>query len=367
MSIIYIVSDYGKLVKNGDVLQLKKGNDIFKTIFPFKTEQIVIIGNIEITSPALRMIMYHNIDAIFLGSNGKFNGKITFQDGKSKNVFLRQKQYKLLEDENFCLKIAKSIVSSKLQNQYSFMQRIKRKREGDPAIIKNIDNMKNVADAVSESKNIEQLRGYEGLGAKYYFDVFKYAIDSEWAKFNGRNKRPPKDNVNAILSLLYTLVFFRVDAALESAGLDNYVGYFHSLDYGRKALALDLMEEYRTPIADTLTASLFNLGILEKDDFEEILFSKNDEEFPLEIEPDDNDNDEKDDSGFISPKVKGVLLTKDGMRKVLAQFERKLDTAVYYKLLEKNITYKDLFLEQARHFRMVVNGEESNYKPLTQR
>ncbi|RZD19497.1 MAG: CRISPR-associated endonuclease Cas1 [Candidatus Acididesulfobacter diazotrophicus] len=362
---MYIVSDYGKLVKYGDVLQLKKGDDIYKTIFPFKTEQLIIMGNIEITSPALRMIMYHNIDAVFLGNNGKFNGKITFQDGKSKNVFLRQKQYKLLDDADFCLKIAKSIVSSKLQNQYSFMQRIKRKRDSDPSITKNIDNMKNITDAVSESKDIEQLRGYEGLGSKYFFDVFKYAIDPEWAKFNGRNRRPPKDSVNAILSLLYTLVLFRIDAALESAGLDSYVGYFHSLDYGRKALALDLMEEYRTPIADTLTAAIFNLGVLEKEDFEETIFSKNSEEFPLEVEADGDE--EKDDNKFISPEARGVLLTKDGIRKVLAQFERKLDTEAYYPLLEKNITYKDLFFEQAKHFRMVINGEESNYKPLTQR
>ncbi|MHB1661192.1 MAG: CRISPR-associated endonuclease Cas1 [bacterium] len=365
MSIIYIVSDYGKLVKNGDVLQFKKGDDIFKTVFPFKTEQLIIMGNIEITSPALRMLMRHNIDSVFLSNNGKFNGKITFQDGKSKNVFLRQKQYKLLDDGNFCLKIAKSIVSSKLQNQYSFMQRIKRKRDGDPSITKNIDNMKNNLDAVSESKDVEQLRGYEGLGSKYFFDVFKYAIDPEWAKFNGRNRRPPKDSVNAILSLLYTLVLFRVDAALESAGLDSYVGYFHSLDYGRKALALDLMEEYRTPIADALTAAIFNLGVLEKEDFQEAVFSKNSEEFPLDVETDGDE--EKDDNKFISSEARGVLLTKGGIKKVLAQFERKLDTEAYYQPLEKNITYKDLFFEQAKHFKMVINGEESNYKPLTQR
>lgn len=362
MSVIYIVSDYGKLVKNGDVLQLKKGSDIFKTIFPFKTEQLVIMGNIEITSPALRMIMYHNIDAVFLGTNGKFNGKITFQDGKSKNVFLRRKQYKLLDDEGFRLKIAKSIVVSKLQNQYSFMQRIKRKSR-DPSVAKNIDNMKININAASESGSIDRLRGHEGLGAKNFFDVFKLAIDPKWAKFNGRNRRPPKDNVNAILSFLYTLLFFRVDAALESAGIDSYVGYYHSIDYGRKSLALDLMEEYRTPIADTLTAALFNLGVLDKDDFVETIFSKNDEEFPLDIEPDNSD----ENNNFISSEVKGVLLTKEGIRKVLTQFERKLDTEIHCQSLERNLTYKDLFFEQAKHFKMVINGEEDNYKPLTQR
>ena len=364
MSTIYIVSDYGKLVKFGDVLQLKKGDDIYKTIFPFKTEQLVLIGNIEITSPALRFLMFHNIDAIFLGNNGKFNGKITFQDGKSKNVFLRQKQYKLLEDKWFCLKIAKSIVSAKLQNQYSFMQRIKRKKEYDPAITKNIDNIRSIMDSVENSGSIDQLRGYEGMGAKHYFDSFRLSIDSSWAKFNGRSKRPPKDNVNAILSLLYTLILFRVDAAVEAAGLDNYVGYFHTLDYGRRTLSLDLLEEYRTPIADTLTAALFNLNILEKSDFQEIVFSKDNEENHIYI---DEEGSTEADKEIIINGERGVLLTKAGIRKVLEQLERKLDTSFYYIPLEKNIMYRDLFFEQAKQFKRVVNGEESCYKPLTQK
>ncbi len=366
MSTIYIVSDYGKLVKSGDVLQLKKGNDIYQTIFPFKTEQIVIIGNIEMTSPALRSLMFHNIDTIFLGNNGKFNGKITFQDGKSKNVFLRQKQYKLLEDEGFCLNIAKSIVSAKLQNQYSFMQRIKRKRKYDPSVTKNAESIKNIINLIENSNNIEQLRGYEGLGAKYYFNSFRYAIDMEqsWIKFNGRSKRPPKDNVNAILSLLYTLTLFRVDAAIEANGLDSYVGYFHALDYGRHTLSLDLLEEYRTPIVDTLTAALFNLNILEKDDFQDIAFSKDNEEDCVYIEESDSDDADKK---IITDGERGVLLTKAGIRKVLEQLERKLDTSFYYSPSAKNITYRDLFFEQAKQFKRTVNGEESRYKPLTQK
>ncbi|HRQ69254.1 MAG TPA: CRISPR-associated endonuclease Cas1, partial [bacterium] len=99
MSTIYIISDWGRLVKSGEVLQLKKENDILKTIFPFKTEQLVVIGQIEITAAAMRFLMRHQIDTIFLGSNGRFNGRIDFQTGK--NVFLRVKQYELLKDEDF--------------------------------------------------------------------------------------------------------------------------------------------------------------------------------------------------------------------------------------------------------------------------
>ena len=134
MSTIYIISDYGRLVKKGQVLQLKKENDILKTIFPFKTEQLLVIGRIEITSPALNLLMRHNIDTVFLGSNGRFNGKIAFQTGK--NVFLRQKQFQVLDDEKFRLNFSKWIVKGKLKNQLSFMQRMIR-RHSSESIIKS--------------------------------------------------------------------------------------------------------------------------------------------------------------------------------------------------------------------------------------
>lgn len=352
MSIIYIVSNYGRLIKKGDVLLLKKENDILKTIFPFKTEQLIIIGKIEITSPAMNLLMRHNIDTIFLGSNGRYNGKLAFQTGK--NVFLRQRQFQLLEDTKFCLKFSQSIVKGKLKNQLSFMQRIKRKDYPQQEVVDAITRMKNTIKQVDFAESIEQLRGYEGIGARYYFSVFKGSIIQDWAKFNGRSMHPPKDNVNAVLSFLYTMILFRVDAALETIGLDSYVGYLHSLDYGKRSLAYDLMEEYRTPIADTLTTALFNLGVLNEDDFEEVLFSPENDEYPLEV---------LEDTPVVQEK-KGVLLTKIGLTKVITQLERKLDTSFYYQPLVKKITYKKLFFEQIKHFRRVMTGEEAEYKPL---
>ena len=121
MSIIYVVSDYGRLIKKGDVLQLRKGDDLLKTIFPFKTEQLVIIGRIEITSAAINLLMRHQIDTVFLHRNGRFNGKFAFASGK--NVFLRQKQFKSIEDDAFTLEFARCVVRGKLRNQLTFMQR----------------------------------------------------------------------------------------------------------------------------------------------------------------------------------------------------------------------------------------------------
>ncbi|MHB1679386.1 MAG: CRISPR-associated endonuclease Cas1 [bacterium] len=188
---------------------------------------------------------------------------------------------------------------------------------------------------------------------------------------------PPKDNVNAVLGFLYTLLLYKVDSAIEISGLDNYVGYFHVLDYGRSSLTLDLMEEYRTPIVDTLTVSLFNLGILQKDDFQEVNFNPDNDDLPMPVEKIESNintsdfqscqNNDLDSDNVIANDVKGILLTKAGIKKVIEQFEKKLDTSIYFNNLGKNITYKELFFEQAQQFKRVVNGEESEYKPLMAR
>mgnify|MGYP005840257947 CR=1 FL=1 len=358
MSTIYIISDFGKLQKKGETLQFDSHDGTTSIIFPFKTEQIIIQGNIEITSAALKLLMRHNIDTIFLGKNGKFNGKLVFQE--SKNVFLRQKQFKLLDDESFRVKISKSIVSGKLKNQLTFMQRISRRRDNIAEIENTIEKMKSNLKKLDDAHNMEVIRGIEGLGARYFFAVFKHNILQDWAVFNGRSMHPPEDNVNAVLSFLYTLLFFRVDAAIEAEGLDTYVGFYHSLDYGKRALTFDLMEEYRTPIADTLCCSLFNLAILEPEDFEEVIFTKEDNEYPLQEE---KDIEESSNSIAIQEK-KGTLLTKKGLKKVISNFEKKLETPIYYQPLMRQISYKRLINEQAKHFKRVLNGEEADYKPL---
>jgi len=353
MSIIYIISDYGRLMKKGDVLQLKKGDDILKTIFPFKTEQLLIVGRIEITSAAINLLMRHRINTVFLHRNGRFNGQLTFPKGK--NVFLRQRQFQSLDDDQFALQFVKSVVRGKLRNQLTFMQRISRSRELGSEVKRAIADMKQTILSLEKADNLKSLRGLEGIGARYYFSVFRRAIKPSWAVFNGRSMNPPQDNVNAVLSFFYTLLFYRVHAALETVGLDPYVGYLHVLNYGKPALAFDLLEEYRTPLADTLTVALFNLGILSPDDFEPV--TGEDIEYPVE-----SDSSAREES--LPPAKKGILLSKDGLKKVIPQLEKKLDTLFFHQELGSRMTYKKLFFEQARHFRRVLSGEEKEYRPL---
>jgi len=359
MSTIYIVSDNGKLKKKDETIHLEDSDGTITILFPYKTEQLIIMGNVEITSPALKLLMKHNIDTIFLSKNGRFNGKLVFQE--SKNVFLRQKQYRLLDNEKFKESFARDIARGKLKNQLAFMQRINRKGGSNEIIKTAISRMKRNIDKLEGKETIDQIRGMEGMGARLFFSVFKLNIIQDWAEFKGRSMHPPKDNVNAVLSFLYTLIFFRIDAIITAEGLDGYAGYFHALDYGRRSLSFDLMEEFRTPIADTLTCALFNLGILHEDDFREVDFSTNDtEEYLLQ-----RDNSEEDslESAVIQTK-KGVLLTKGGVRKVITHFEKKLETQYYYEPLLKRISYKKLFFEQVKHFKRVVAGEEKNYRPM---
>jgi len=357
MSTLYIVSDHGKLIKKGEVLQLKRDEDVLNTIFPFKTNHLFIIGRIEITSAAIKFLMRHKIETVFLNKNGRFNGKIDFQTGK--NVFLRMKQYELTKDNEFKLKITRSIVISKLRNQLAFMQRIGRKMFDKSEIKDSISRMKLNIGKVEQANNIDSIRGYEGMGARLFFSVYKHSIKVPWAVFNGRNMHPPRDNVNAVLSLLYTFILFRVDAAIESEGLDGYAGFYHRIDYGKKSLAFDLMEEYRTPIADTLTSALFNLGILDEDHFREEVFSRSSDDFPLA------EGEEREEEEYsISVDKRGVLLTKEGMKAVISHFERKLDDSIFHSPILKQLTYKQLIFQQVKHFKRVITGQESEYKPL---
>jgi CRISPR-associated protein Cas1 len=355
MSIIYVISDYGRLIKRGEVLQLRRGDDLLKTIFPFKTEQIVVIGRIEITSAAINLLMRHRIDTVFLHRNGRFNGKFAFATGK--NVFLRRKQFQSLEDEKFCLETARAVVNGKLRNQLTFMQRTMRTKKVDARAETAQRELKQTLHSLAAADNLASIRGYEGYGARSYFSVFRQALKPDWAVFNGRSLNPPRDNVNSVLSFLYTLIFYRVDAALESVGLDPYVGYLHQLNYGKPALAFDLVEEFRVPLGDMLTVSLFNLGVLSPGDFDDCDFSE-DGDFPLATEEESQPGSEPES------EKRGVLLTKEGLRKVITQFEKKLDTPFFYPPLEARITYKKLFFEQARHFRRVLSGEEATYRPF---
>ena len=366
MATIYILSEHGKLTKKDETIVFVQSDETRTILFPFKTEHLVIIGNVSISGDALRLLTKYKICTTFLSSNGRFNGKLSFGDGK--NVFLRQRQYRILDNPSNSLELARSIVTGKIKNQISFMQRIKRKSGAEEKIVLDaITDAKNTLNNAEKADDIEKLRGYEGIAARQYFSVFKYNIQSEWAEFKSRSKNPPRSNVNAVLSFLYTLLMYRVESAIESQGLDACCGNLHAINYGKQALSFDLMEEFRTPIADSVCCSLFNLGILVPEDFEEKKFSQDDMDYPIEgsAVPDSTEAENKGDgeeSKSLEKSIKAVLLTKPGLKKVIAAFEQKMDSMILYQPTGIRISYKKIIYEQAEHYKRVISGEEREYK-----
>lgn len=360
MAEIYILSDYGKLTKKDETIVFVQPDGTRTILFPFKTEQLVVMGNVSVSGDALRMLSKYKITTTFLSSNGRFNGKLTFGDGK--NVFLRQRQYRILDDAERSLQIARSIVTGKIRNQISFMQRIKRKNGAEEkSLLDSINAIKRTLENAQSAGDMERLRGYEGLAARQYFSVFGCNIIPGWAEFKSRSKNPPRSNVNAVLSFLYTLLLYRVESALESHGLDVCCGNLHAVNYGKQALSFDLMEEFRAAIADSVCCALFNLGTLAESDFEERLFSEDNTDYPLEnaAAP---DSAEPCAEGLPDGAVKAVLLTKGGIKKVISAFEAKMDAVILYQPLGKKISYQKIIYEQAKHYRRVISGEETEYR-----
>jgi CRISPR-associated protein Cas1 len=302
----------------------------------------VISGMVTITGAAIRLLMKHNINTVFSGGNGKYNGKLEFD--VTGNIILKRRQYLLTENEDFSLNIAKSIIRSKIKNELSFVQRIKRKND-EEGFKQTIGSLKTAIENIQDCKSKDILRGYEGIAAKNYYSVFRHNLIPPWALFPRRSMNPPLTNVNAVLSFLYTLLMYRVEIAIQAVGLDTMLGFMHSIEYGKTALVFDLMEEFRTPIADTLCCSLFNLGMLSEDDFELVM----DEDFP------ETGTDRKN-SEFP------VWLTQKGLAKTISGFEKKVSSILYYQPLKAEIPLNNIIIEQVKHFKRVLLGEEHEYR-----
>jgi len=381
--VIYIKEQGARIVKEGKHLLVKKGDATCHTLFTYKLKQVVIFGNVEITHRALAQLMRQEIDTVFLTQSGRYLGRIS--SSESRNVFLRKRQYDLLNDHEFTLRMAKSIVAGKFSNMATLLMRIKRTKDAKIAAQKARE-IHDLFQPLQKATTLESIRGYEGRGSALYFEGFAQGFVGDMG-FSKRVRRPPTDPVNSVLSLLYTFLMNRVYAAIRVASLDPYPGFLHTIDYGRYSLVLDLMEEFRTIIVDTLTLSLFNLKILKQDDFYT--------EKPTILEPSDPETKvspsdvTKDPIGLISPIAEDeelfnlpdqrmeedpvvpksfvkypVKLHDHAMRKVIEAFEKKLTTEFYYPLAERRMTYGDAIIFQANQFRKVIEGEATTYQPL---
>lgn len=270
LNTLYVTSENSYLALDGENLVVYNEKKEVGRLPLHNLEGIVFFGY-RGTSPALMgACAERNISLCYLTPQGKFLARVT---GKVKgNVLLREQQYISCKDDEMSLAIAKNCITGKVYNARWVLERAIRDHEMQI----DVENVKKASLYLKESlqyiQNAEsknQLRGYEGEAASIYFGVFNELILQQKKEFNfqGRNKRPPQYNVNAMLSFVYTLLTNQITSALEVVGLDPYVGYLHTDRPGRVSLALDLIEELRSVYADRFVLSLINKRIVSGKNF----------------------------------------------------------------------------------------------------
>jgi CRISPR-associated protein Cas1 len=357
MGVAYILEQGASVGREGERLVVKKGSAVLHSLHIFKLEQLVLFGQVAMTPAAVSYVLQHGVDTVFMTRSGRYRGRLQPLHGK--NITLRCEQFQKMTDESFCTRSSRAIILGKLANMRTNLMRLNRARE-ELELEDQVLGLKRLMEKAVEADSIDSLRGYEGRGAAVYFDGFSKGFLAEGIEFRKRVRRPPTDPVNALLSLGYTLLFNSVMAAVSLVGFDPYLGCLHTVEYGRPSLALDLMEEWRPVIVDSLVLSVFNLKTITGEDFiRSRVEEAEDDEDPLNEEPTPAQAAEAD-----GPRPLPVKLTDAGFRKFIAQFERKMGEKVRFHLTGQQFSYRDCIREQVRHFARHVRGEDKEYQPM---
>lgn len=290
------------------------------------TSQLALFGAVQITTPALRSLLERGIPVSFFSHGGWYYGRAGGFD--TKNVELRVAQYRGATDPATCLRLARGFVASKIRNCRTLLRR---NHEAPSGV--TLGELEQLAKKAEAMESIESLLGIEGTAARSYFRDFTGMLkgDARGGDFDlaNRNRRPPRDPINALLSFVYALLSKELALAAGAAGLDPLLGFYHQPRFGRPALALDLMEEFRPLIADSVVIGALNNGVVTKKDF--IIRSS------------------------------GVALKPGARKSVILAFERRMDQLVTHPVFGYRISYRRVLEVQARLLGRFLLGEIPDY------
>jgi CRISPR-associated protein Cas1 len=261
LNTLYVTSPDSYLAKDGENIVIRVNNEERFRVPVHNIEGIVCFGYMGASPQLMALCSDRNIALSFLSESGYFLGRVSGR--VSGNVLLRRRQYRFADSLDISLQLARIFISGKLANCKTVLQRALRDHSdtvNQTTIEETVKILNNKLKQASKAESLDVLRGIEGESAQIYFSVFDQLILANKEDFfmSGRSRRPPLDNVNALLSFVYTLLTHEVQAALESVGLDPYVGFLHTDRPGRPSLALDMMEEFRPYLADRFVLSIIN-------------------------------------------------------------------------------------------------------------
>ena len=268
---LYVTQPKSYLFKEGNTVVVKQEDKNVLQLPIHTLGQIVCFGfSIIITPPLMQFCAESGVSIAWLSENGKFLGRV---EGPVKgNVLLRREQYRWADNSKISLSVAICVVAAKINNSRINLQRFLRNQSDNThadTVRNAVDRLARLLSEIESCSDLDTLRGVEGEAAGIYFGVLDHLIvkQKDGFHFAGRSRRPPLDRVNAMLSFAYTLLVFDIRSALETVGLDPYVGFLHADRPGRPSLSLDLMEEFRAPLADRLVLNLINRKQVSDDQF----------------------------------------------------------------------------------------------------
>jgi CRISPR-associated protein Cas1 len=262
LNTLYVTTEGAWLHKDGANLVMEVDKEVRARVPAHMLEGLVCFGRVLVSPPLLGYCAEQGIRVSYLTQNGKFLARV--EGPVSGNVLLRREQYRASDDDTRCCGIARNLLAGKIHNQRTVVSRALRDYEFDEPVRTTLQQTQKLLmrtiDKLPHEPRLDGLRGLEGEAAQRYFEGFDHFIRHEhpMMRFSGRNRRPPRDAVNALLSLLYTLLTHDCRSALETVGLDPAVGFLHRDRPGRPSLALDLAEEFRPLLGDRLALSLIN-------------------------------------------------------------------------------------------------------------
>jgi CRISPR-associated protein Cas1 len=327
------VQEQGAMVgKTGKALVVWKQKEKLATVRLADMSQLVLCGNVSVTAQTLHLLCEEDIPVVHLSMGNWFYG-IT-QGLGLKNAYLRAAQFRVAADAGRCLQLARQIVSAKIAAQRTFLRR---NAAGLPQ--EALDDLAQQDKNAQSAAKMESLLGIEGLGAKVYFAHFSRmlkgdALPTEW-DFHNRNRRPPKDPINALLSFGYAMLAKECTVALTAEGFDPYWGFYHQPRHGRPALALDLMEEFRTPVVDSAVITAINTGMVHEGDFE------------------------------IAKA--GCAMKPDARKAFIRAYEGRLDQLVTHPIFDYRCSWRTVIRLQAKLLARWVRGEIETYPGMETR
>lgn len=336
LNTLFVTTQGAYLAKEGETVVVKIDGEISVRLPVHTLGGIVCFGQVSCSPYLMGFCAENGVAISFLTENGSFLAKV--QGPVSGNVLLRREQYRRADDLNASASIARAVVTGKVANCRTVIQRALRDH---PEKI-DVDVMSHTSKKLSNSLRrlqteapLDIVRGIEGESASAYFDVFDHLVTSQKDdfKFHERNRRPPLDNINCLLSFIYTLLMHDVRSALESVGLDPAVGFLHRDRPGRYGLALDLMEEFRPFFADRLALSLINLGqVLAK--------------------------------GFKQKESGAVWMDDDTRKTVLISYQKRKQEEIEHPFLKEKVAIGLIPYAQALLMARYLRGDIDNYPPF---